>query len=195
MLEVNDAVLTMFGVTRDNFRQFSTEYYASPQNGEPGIDGEAAAPPGSVCGRRAACSWPGQPAGPWMAGTFEVEGSLRIVRWHDQEVVISVVRDITERKRLETMLHQSQKLDALGQLAGGMAHDTNNMLGVILGYANLLEEKMADDPEALADLAQSARLRSVPAISSASCWPSPENRPSSPGSWISMPWWRTPSGC
>jgi two-component system cell cycle sensor histidine kinase/response regulator CckA len=50
----------------------------------------------------------------------------------------SIVRDITERKRLEEDLLQSQKMDAVGRLAGGIAHDFNNILTAILGYSDLI---------------------------------------------------------
>ncbi len=63
-----------------------------------------------------------------------------------KEVVVEGY-DISDLKRTEEHLRRSQKMDALGKLTGGIAHDYNNMLGVIVGYAELLEDELSTQPE------------------------------------------------
>ena len=70
----------------------------------------------------------------------------------NHEFIVFVV-DLTERKQQEEQIRRSQKMDALGKLTGGIAHDYNNMLGVVLGYSELLKNALKDQPK-LANYAQ-----------------------------------------
>jgi len=74
-----------------------------------------------------------------------------------------VTHDLTERRHLEEQLHQSQKMEAIGILAGGLAHDFNNLLSIVLSYSELLAADLKDDDPMRGDLGEihHAGLRGV----------------------------------
>lgn len=69
---------------------------------------------------------------------FPLEISLSYIEADGETFAIAFVTDITARKRLEEQLLRSQKMEAVGRLAGGVAHDFNNMLTIIAGYNRML---------------------------------------------------------
>ena len=68
--------------------------------------------------------------------------------------VSSVILDVTERTRLQSALAQSQKMDAMGQLAGGVAHDFNNILAVILSYGSFIRDALPQGDERRDDIVE-----------------------------------------
>ena len=90
-------------------------------NGHAEVEAEIIAPDGSIVPF-------------WTSGTLFYND--------DEPFIIGISQDISDRKRLEQQLLQSQKMEAVGQLAGGLAHDFNNLLQAILGYVELVMTKM-----------------------------------------------------
>lgn len=93
--------------------------------------------------------------------SIPVEASLSPVQIKGRHYLLAMMIDVTERKKLEEQLRQSQKMEAVGQLAGGVAHDFNNLLTVITGYSDLLllsieQEKQRQDIEQIKKAARQA---------------------------------------
>lgn len=69
-----------------------------------------------------------------------------------RDLLYSIIFDITERKMLQQQLIQSQKMESIGRLAGGVAHDYNNMLSVIIGYTEMALKKIEPSDPVHSDL-------------------------------------------
>ncbi len=90
--------------------------------------------------------------GPYEKEYLRQDGCRIPVRVRGQHVarngetlILSVAEDISDKRKAEFHLAQAQKMDAIGQLTGGLAHDFNNMLGVIIGNLDLLAYDLADE--------------------------------------------------
>jgi PAS domain S-box-containing protein len=87
--------------------------------------------------------------GTWLAPIVDDSGAVN--------AVLGLSRDITERRRLETELAHAQKMEAIGRLAGGVAHDFNNHLTAILGYVEMILGQVGDDKPISSDLKEVQR--------------------------------------
>jgi len=79
------------------------------------------------------------------------------------QVVLVVMRDVTEGRKLELRLQHSQRLESIGRLAGGIAHDFNNLIGSITGFAELLKTRLApgSDERDCAEMIEEASRRAA----------------------------------
>jgi signal transduction histidine kinase len=73
---------------------------------------------------------------------FPVEISLSLLETEEGPWVSAAIRDLTERRKLESQFRQAQKMESIGTLAGGIAHDFNNLLTVVLSYSSSLTDEL-----------------------------------------------------
>ncbi len=76
---------------------------------------------------------------------YPVDVHLQLVQDEFGPVFLAFINDITEKKRTQEKLFEAQKMDSIGNLAGGVAHDFNNMLAGIMGFAGLLDSQLTDE--------------------------------------------------
>jgi len=150
-LDVNDAFLSMFGYSREQIlgrTSGDVGVWAKPEDRD-ALLRCLSEPDSSVTmqfGLRAS------------AGQIrQAELSAGLIQLDEVPCVLTIARDITEAKNLERQLQQSQKMEAVGRFAGGVAHDFNNILGVIMGYSSMSREKLTREHPARRDLAQIER--------------------------------------
>jgi PAS domain S-box-containing protein len=79
--------------------------------------------------------------------TVHVEASVTEIDYRAGKAVMGILRDITEQKAMEEQLRQAQRMESLGRLSGGVAHDLNNLLSPILGYGEMLLEEPWSEEE------------------------------------------------
>jgi PAS domain S-box-containing protein len=99
---------------------------------------------------RAGAVWSGRLFDKRADGTlFEVDQVIAPVRSPSGAIAsyVSILRDVTRERQLEEAVRQSQKMEAIGRLAGGVAHDFNNLLTAIVGAADLIDCALAPDDE------------------------------------------------
>jgi two-component system, cell cycle sensor histidine kinase and response regulator CckA len=89
---------------------------------------------------------------------FPIEASISQVEVQGKKLYTVILRDITEKRRGEAQLLRAQRLESVGTLAGGLAHDLNNILAPIMVSVRLLERKLANDPEGLECVAMLEQL-------------------------------------
>ena len=87
----------------------------------------------------------------------EVEYSGRVFEVEGTPSLLSIIRDVEERRRLERQLTHAQKMEAIGRLAGGVAHDFNNIMTAVMGHAQIASESLPDEAPARDDLKEILR--------------------------------------
>jgi len=139
-LTVNDAAVTHYGYTRDEFLSLTIKDIRPAEDITPLTENVSRVTTGL------------DKAGVWRhrkkdGSLIYVEITSHTVDFGGRRAEIVLANDVTDSLKLEDQFRQSQKMEAVGLLAGGVAHDFNNVLTAIIGYGNLLQMKLApNDP-------------------------------------------------
>jgi two-component system, cell cycle sensor histidine kinase and response regulator CckA len=150
-LAVNDAAIRHYGYSRDEFLTMTLEDIR-PRADVP----ELLARFSEIVPRGR------KPGGLWRhrkkdGSVIDVDVTVSKFVLGNRPCGLAIALDMTERNRLEVQLRQTQKMDAVGNLAGGVAHDFNNLLSVILSYSQMLTESLQPGDPMRGDLEEISR--------------------------------------
>jgi PAS domain S-box-containing protein len=143
IFDCNSRALEMFGRTREQPIGFPPDRFSPPlqPDGRPSREKAAERLQAAMAGEPQFFEWVHNRAN---QSPFTAEVSLNRFDLGTAPYLLAIVRDISDRRLLENQLLQAQKMEAVGVLAGGVAHDFNNILSTIVGYASMLQAKVPE---------------------------------------------------
>jgi two-component system cell cycle sensor histidine kinase/response regulator CckA len=128
ILETNPAANQLYGYSSNEFRNLPLSAVHNPEDLDPFLATLNGSHPESSAWKHRTAS----------GRLFEVEIAVHEIQYGGQTAHLAVLVDITGRRHLEEQLRQTQKMEAVGMLAGGVAHDFNNLLTIITGYSQII---------------------------------------------------------
>ncbi len=135
-LEVNDATVESYGYSREEFLGMTLVDIRLPEDVERLLEHFPVSDDGHILARHQHKD----------GRLMDVEIYHRGIEFGGEQARLALVVDVTARKQMESQLVQAQKMEAVGQLTGGVAHDFNNILMVIMANVEALEEMESPDP-------------------------------------------------